>query len=180
MEYQNTAEDELLFEKIDREQRKMILENYGIQHTDSDYPRDPYLLNPKNLFFSSFEQFPVKNTLIINIRYSRVYKGYVADNVRMNYNQYILGKIYCDDVEFIKKVKFNPQGTIYRPMFSNSKILNIPSYNSYNLKIKCQNIRVDKFNIFTKDADGRLISDAVFRENLKNSLDKNPDPFTNE
>ena len=122
MEYQNTAEDEALFEKIDREQREMILDHYGIKHTDPEYPKDPYLLNPKNLFIASHEQFPGNNTLILNIRYSRVYKGYVTDNVRMNYNQYILGKIYCDDVEFIKKVKFNPKGTIYRPMFSNSKI----------------------------------------------------------
>jgi hypothetical protein len=180
MEYQNTAEDELLFEKIDREQREMILEHYGIKHTDPEYPKEPYLLNPKNLFLSSFEQFPGNNTVILNIRYSRVYKGYVTDNVRMNYNQYILGKIYCDDVQFIKKVKFNPKGTIYRRLFSKSKILNLPLKNSYNLKIKCQNIRADKFNIFTKDSDGSLILDEVFRANLKNSLDKNSNPFTHE
>ena len=91
-----------------------------------------------------------------------------------------MGKIYCDDVQFIKKVKFNPKGTIYRPLFSKSKILNLPLNNSYNLKIKCQNIRADKFNIFTKDSDGSLILDEVFRANLKNSLDKNPNPFTHE
>ena len=37
-----------------------------------------------------------------------------------------------------------------------------------------------QINNFKKDAEGRMITDGVFRKNLKNRFGKNPNPFTNE
>lgn len=116
MEYQLTKEDEILFARIEREENEMILKYYDLKKSDANCPKNPYLLKPENLHLTSYENLTDKR-IKLNIGYMRTWRGYISSNVRMNYNQYIIGTICCEDVEYIKEVDFNKKGTIKIPFF---------------------------------------------------------------
>ncbi len=172
MEYQNTKEDELFLAKMEREEKEMLLKYYDLKKSDTNFPKNPYLLQPERLHLTSYEVLP-DNRIKLNIGYSTTWSGYVSSTVRMNYNQYIFGTLYCEQVEYVKQVDFNKKGTISIPFFSNSKILNLPVQNTHNVCIRCKKIRVNGIAIYVKDNEGKFILDEVYREELRNQFESN-------
>lgn len=172
MEYQNTKADERLIAKMEREEKNMLLKFYDLKKTDANCPKSPYLLQPDRLHLTSYEVLP-NNKVKLNIGYMRTWSGYVSSVVRMNYDQYIIGTLYCEEVEFVKDDVFNKKGTIVKPFLSNSKILNLPIQNTHNVSIRCKSIRVKDIDIYVKDSDGKFILNEVYREKLRSQFDSN-------
>jgi len=178
MEYQLTKEDEMFLEKMEREENEMLLKYYNLKKSDANCPKNPYLLKPEKLHLTSYEVLP-NNRIKLNVGYMRTWSGYVSSAVRMNYNQYIIGTLYCEQVEFVKDVEYSKKGTITIPFFSNSKILNLPIQNTYNVKIKCKSISVESINIYAKDSDGKFILDEIYSQNLRIQLENNNNTIDN-
>lgn len=101
----------------------------------------------------------------------RTWSGYVSSTVRMNYNQYIFGTLFCEEVEFLKEIEYNKKGTITIPFFSKSKIINLPIQNTHNVSIRCKRIRVKDIDIYVKDNEGNFILDEVHKEQLRNHFE---------
>jgi hypothetical protein len=161
MEYQNTAADERLIAKFEKEENDMLLKYYGLKKSDSNCPINFHLLKPENLHLTSYQVLS-NNLIKLNIGYSRNWSGFVTNTMRMNYTQYILGTIYCENVETYENTAFNNKASIQIPFFSNSKILNLPIQNTHNVKIKCKNIRVEQIDIYVKDNNGEFKLDRDF------------------
>lgn len=180
MEYQNTKADERFLEKMERDEKEMLMKYYGLKKSDTNCPKNPYLLQPENLHLNSYQVLSA-TSVKLNVGYIRTWSGYVSSTVRMNYNQYIVGTICCEDVEYVKEVDFNKKGSITIPFFSNSKVFNLPIQNTHNIKIrsKSKSIRVIDINIYAKDYDGKLILDEVFREDLRDRLENNNNTIDN-
>jgi hypothetical protein len=177
MEYKNTWADNRMIRKMENEEKEMLLKNYNLKKTDASCPKSPYLLQPERLHLTSYEVLP-DNRIKINVGYMRTWSGYVSTTVRMNYNQYILGTLYCEEVEFVKDVEFTKKGTITIPFFSKSKILNLPVQNTHNVSIRCKSIRVKDIDIYVKDGEGNFILEENYREDLRNHFDNN-NPLSN-
>jgi hypothetical protein len=47
-----------------------------------------------------------------------LWNGFDNSNVRENYNQYIIGTLYCEEVKFVKNLNFNKKAKISIPFFS--------------------------------------------------------------
>jgi len=172
MEYLLTKEDERFLEKMEHEEKEILLNYYDLKKIDANCPKNSYLLKLENLHLTSYEVLP-DNRVKLNIGYMRTWSGYVSSAVRMNYNQYIIASLCCEDVEYVKKVDFNKKGSVTLPFFSNLKVFNLPIQNTHNVKIKCKSIRVIDINIYAKDAEGKYILDGVFREKLRSQLENN-------
>lgn len=172
MEYQLTKADERFLAKMEREEKEMLLKYYDLKKSDANCSKNPYLLQPEKLHLTSYEVLP-DNRIKLNVGYSTTWSGYVSSTVRMNYNQYIFGTLYCEQVEFVKDVDFNKKGTITIPFFSKSKILNLPIQNTHNVSIRCKSIRVIDIDIYVKDSEGKFILDEIYREKLKSQLENN-------
>lgn len=177
MEYQNTAEDNALIEKMEREEKEMLSKYYDLKKSDSNCPKNPYLLQPERLHLTSYEVLPDKRVKL-NVGYMRTWSGYVSSAVRMNYNQYIFGTLFCEQVEFVKEVNFNKKGSITIPFFSESKILNLPIQNTHNVSIRCKSIKLRDINIYAKDSEGNFILDEVHKEQLRNHFENNNNSST--
>lgn len=161
MEYQNTAADERLIAKFEKEENDMLLKYYGLKKSDTNCPINSYLLKPEKLHLTSYQVLP-NNMIKLTIGYSRNWSGFVTNTMRMNYTQYILGTIYCENVETYENTAFTNKASIQIPFFSNSKILNLPIQNTHNVKIKCKNIRVEQIDIYVKDNNGEFKLDRDF------------------
>lgn len=172
MEYQLTKADERFLAKMEREEKEMLLKYYDLKKSDANCPKNVYLLQPEKLHLTSYEVLP-DNRIKLNVGYSTTWSGYVSSTVRMNYNQYIFGTLYCEQVEFVKEVDFNKKGTITIPFFSKSKILNLPIQNTHNVSIRCKSIRVTAIDIYVKDSEGKFILDEIYIEKLRNQLENN-------
>lgn len=172
MEYQLTKEDQLFLDKIEREEKEMLWKFYDLTKSDANCPKNPYLLQPKNLRLVSYEILPNKRVKL-NIGYIGTWSGYVSSTKRMSYNQYIIGTLFCEQVEFVKDVDFNEKGTITIPFFSKSKILNLPIKNTHNVSIKCKSIRVKNIDIYVNNNEGKFILDEIYREKLSGLLENN-------
>ena len=178
MEYQNTKADERFLEKMERDEKEMLLKYYDLKKSDTNCPKNPYLLQPEKLHLTSYEVLP-DNRIKLNVGYMRTWSGYVSSTVRMNYNQYIIGTLYCEQVEFVKDVEFNKKGTITIPFFSKSKILSLPIQNTHNVSIRCKSIRVKDIDIYVKDSEGKYILNEIYSENLRSQLEKNNNTIDN-
>ena len=172
MEYKNTWADNRMIRKMENEERNMLSKFYNLKKSDTNCPKNPYLLQPERLHLTSYEVLP-DNRIKLNVGYMRNWSGYVSPTVRMNYNQYILGTLYCEEVEFVKEVDFNKKGTITIPFFSKSKILTLPVQNTHNVSIRCKSIRVKDIDIYVKDSEGKYILDEVYSEKLRSQLENN-------
>lgn len=178
MEYQNTKEDERFLEKMERDEKEMLLKYYDLKKSDANCPKCPYLLKPEKLHLTSYQVLP-DNKVKLNVGYMRTWSGYVSSAVRMNYNQYIIGTLYCDQVEFVKDVEYYKKGTITIPFFSKSKILNLPVQDTHNVSIRCKSIRVKDIDIYVKDSEGKFILDEVYSEKLRSQLENNNNTIDN-
>ena len=178
MEYKNTWADNRMIRKMENEERNMLSKFYNLKKSDTNCPKNPYLLQPERLHLTSYEVLP-DNRIKLNVGYMRNWSGYVSSTVRMNYNQYILGTLYCEEVEFVKEVDFNKKGTITIPFFSNSKILTLPIQNTHNVSIRCKSIRVKDIDIYVKDSEGKYILNEIYSENLRSQLEKNNNTIDN-
>ena len=178
MEYQNTKADERFLEKMERDEKEMLLKYYNLKKSDANCPKNPYLLQPEKLHLTSYEVLP-DNRIKLNVGYMRTWSGYVSSTVRMNYNQYIIGTLYCEQVEFIKDVEYSKKGTITIPFFSKLKILILPVQNTHSVKIKCKNIIVESIDVYAKDSDGKFILDEIYSQNLRIQLEKNNNTIDN-
>lgn len=178
MEYQLTKEDERFLAKIEREENEMLMKFYDLKKSDANCPKNPYLLQPEKLQLTSYQVLP-DNKVKLNVGYMRTWSGYVSSAVRMNYNQYIIGTLYCEQVEFVKDVEYSKKGIITIPFFSKSKILILPVQNTHSVKIKCKNIIVESIDVYAKDSDGKFILDEIYSQNLKESLEKNNNTIDN-
>lgn len=154
--------DERFIEKIEKEEKQMLKKFYNLELGDANCPSKPYLLNPKRLIATSYEKISF-NTIKINIGYKTHWSGYVANTVRMSYDQIIRGAIYCEGVEKIEEIPFNRIGTIEIPFLSTTKSVNIPVQQSFNIAIKCKRIRVESIDIFVEH-EGKLILDDQFKK----------------
>ena len=172
MEYQNTKADERFLEKMEREEKEMLLKYYNLKKSDANCPKNPYLLQPEKLHLTSYEVLP-DNRVKLNVGYMRTWSGYVSSAVRMNYNQYIIGTLYCEQVEFVKDIEYSKKGTITIPFFSKSKILSLPVQNTHNVSIRCKSIKLKDIDIYVKDSEGKFILNEVYTEELRNHFDNN-------
>lgn len=68
MEYQLTKKDQLFLDKIEREEKEMLWKFYDLTKSDANCPKNPYLLQPKNLRLVSYEILPNKRVKL-NIGY---------------------------------------------------------------------------------------------------------------
>jgi hypothetical protein len=165
MEYQNTKADERFLEKMERDEKEMLLKYYDLKKSDVNCPKKPYLLKPENLHLTSYEVLP-DNRVKLNVGYTTTWYRIVNSTMRMNYNQYIIGTLYCEEVKFVKKLNFNKNGKISIPIFSKSKILNLPIQNTHNVSIRCKSIRVKDIEIYVKDNEGKYILAEVYKGDL--------------
>ena len=172
MEYKNTWADNRMIRKMENEERNMLSKFYNLKKSDANCPKNAYLLEPEKLHLTSYQVLP-DNRIKLSVGYMRNWSGYVSSAVRMNYNQYILGTLYCEEVEFVKEVEFNEKGSITIPFFSKSKMLNLPVQNTHNVSIRCKSIRVKDIDIYVKDSEGKFILNEVYTEELKNHFDNN-------
>jgi hypothetical protein len=69
MEYQNTKADERFLEKMERDEKEMLLKYYDLKKSDTNCPKNPYLLKPENLHLTSYEVLP-DNSIKLNVGYS--------------------------------------------------------------------------------------------------------------
>jgi hypothetical protein len=167
------SQDERLIEKFEKEEKEMLLKFYNLKKTDENCPSNSYLLNPERLHLSSYKKLP-QNVIKLNVGYKKYWSGYVTETIRMNYNQIVIGTIFCEEVESSKETSYNKIGTIKIPFLSKTKILNLPIQGSHNIEIKCKKIRVESIDIFVEQ-EGKLIRDKDYIEQLK--LNKNDDFF---
>lgn len=178
MEYPNTKADERFLEKMERDEKAMLLKYYDLKKSDNNCPKNTYLLQPEKLHLTSYQVLP-DNRVKLNVGYMRTWNGYVSSTVRMKYNQYILGTLYCEEVEFVKDVEYSKKRTITIPFFSKSKILTLPVQDTHNVSIRCKSIRVKDIDIYVKDADGKFVLDEIYSENLRSQLEKNNNTINN-
>jgi hypothetical protein len=165
MEYQNNKENERSLEKMERDIQKMLLKYYDLKTTDANCPKNTYLLRPENLHLSSYEVLP-DNRIKLNVGYTTTWNGFVNSDIRKNYNQYIIGTLYCEEVKFVKDLNFNKRAKISIPFFSKSKILNIPVQNTHNVLIRCKSIKVSNIDIYVKDSEDKFVLAEVYKEKL--------------
>lgn len=92
------SEDDKIIERIENEEKEMLLKFYDLRKIDKECPTNAYLLAPSRLQLSSFEIKP-NNIIQLNIDYKTRWSGYVSETTRMNYDQLVLGKICCEGVE---------------------------------------------------------------------------------
>lgn len=170
MEYQNTKADERFLAKMERAENEMLMKFYDLKKSGVNCPKNPYLLQPERLHLASYEALP-DNIIKLNIGYSKNWSGFVTDKIRMNYQQYIFGTLFCEQVEYCNKVDFNKNGTIKIPFLSKSKILNLPVLNTHNINIRCKKIIVQNIANYVKNNDGTFILDEIYREELINQLE---------
>ena len=176
MEYQLTKEDEKLIQRIEREEKEMLMKYYDLKKSDTNCPKNPYLLKPGNLQLTSYEVLP-DNRVKLNVGYMRSWSGYVSSGVRMKYNQYILGTLYCEQVESVKDIDYNRKGQITIPFFSKSKILKLPVQHSHTVCIRCKSISVEDINIYVKNNEGKFILDEIYLKELKKHFENNNNPL---
>ena len=162
------SSDERLIEKFEKEEADMLLRFYGLKKTDKHCPKKAYLLNPERLHLSSYEKLP-QNVIKLNVGYKTHWSGYVTETIRMNYNQIVLGTIYCEEVESCIETIYNRIGTIKIPFLSKTKILNLPIRDTHNVELKCNKLRVESIDIFVEN-EGKLILDEEYRELLREQL----------
>jgi hypothetical protein len=162
------SSDEKLIERFEKEEAEMLLRFYGLKKTDKNCPTNAYLLNPDRLHLSSYEILP-QNVIRLNVGYKTNWSGYVTKTIRMNYNQTILGTIYCEEVESSTETIYNRIGTIKIPFLSKTKILNLPIRGTHNVEIKCTKLKVESIDIFVEN-EGKLITDKEYREYLSENL----------
>lgn len=165
MESQNNKENERSLEKMEHNIQKMLLKYYDLKTTDSNCPRNTYLLRPENLLLSSYEVLP-DNRVKLNVGYTTTWNGFVNSDIRKNYNQYIIGTLYCEEVKFVKDLNFNKKAKISIPFFSKSKILNLPVQNTHNVLIRCKSIKVSNIDIYVKDSEDKFVLAEVYKEKL--------------
>lgn len=165
------SSDDRMIERFEKEEMEMLLKYYNLRKTDKECPTNAYLLNPDRLHLSSYE-VKTQSIVKLNVGYKRNYSGYVTETVRANYNQVILGTIYCEGVESYTETTFNRTGTIKIPFLSKTKIINLPIQNTHNIEVKCQTLRVESIDIYV-ESEGKLVRDQEYRiqlgEQLKNS-----------
>lgn len=168
MTYQNSPEDERFLEKMEKEEKEMLLKYYGLNKTDSNCPLNAYLLYPNRLHLTSYEVLS-DGKIKLNIGYTRNWSGFVRADLRLNYTQYILGTIYCENVSGYEIVKFNKTGSIKLPFFSKSKILSLPINDNHNVKIECTKITVENIDIYVKESDGNFKLDREFIKEINHN-----------
>lgn len=162
------SSDERLIERFEKQEAEMLLKFYGLKKADSNCPKNAYLLNPERLHLASYEVLP-QNVVKLNVGYKTRWSGYVTDTIRINYNQTVLGTIYCEEVESCLETNYNRNGTIKIPFLSKTKILNLPVGSSHNVEIKCNKLKVESINIYAEN-DGKLIPDEEYREQIAKQL----------
>lgn len=162
------SSDERLIERFEKEEAEMLLRFYGLKKTDKNCPTNAYLLKPERLHLSSYEILP-QNVIKLKVGYKTNWSGYVTKTMRMNYNQTVLGTIYCEEVESSTETGYNRIGTIKIPFLSKTIILNLPIRGTHNVEIKCKRLRVESIDIFVEN-EGKLIRDEEYREQLSEKL----------
>lgn len=162
------SSDERLIERFEKEEAEMLLKFYGLKKTDKNCPTNAYLLKPERIHLASYEILP-QNVIKLNVGYKTHWSGYVTQTIRMNYNQTVLGTIFCQEVESNTETSYNRIGTIKIPLLSKTIILNFPIRGTYNVEIKCKKLRVESIDIFAEN-EGKLIRDEEYRELLKENL----------
>lgn len=75
----------------------MLLKFYDLRKTDNECPTNAYLLASSRLQLSSCE-IKINNIILLNIGYKIRWLGYVSEKTSINYDQLVLGKIYCEGV----------------------------------------------------------------------------------
>ena len=161
--------DDRLIERIEKEQARMLLKIYDLKKSDSNCPKNAYLLRPDSLHLASYDELG-NGVLKLKIGYKKTWSGYVTNTVRMNYNQIVLGSILCEGVEELNKVSYNRIGSIKIPFLSKNKIVNLPVNGSFNIAFKCKNLKALDIDIFV-EYDGKLILDSVYKINLSKQLE---------
>lgn len=169
MEYQNTKADERFLEKMERDEKEMLLKYYDLKKSDANCPKNPYLLQPERLHLTSYEILP-DNRVRLNVGYSTTWNGFVNSTMRMNYKQYIIGTLYCEEVKFVKELNYHRKGKISALFFLKSKILNLPFQNTHNIAIRCKSIKVRDIDIYVKDSENKFILAQVYGEKLGRQL----------
>jgi hypothetical protein len=96
----------------------------------------------------------------------------VTETIRMNYDQVVLGKIYCEGVEKYSETSYKKEGIIKIPFLSKMKVVNLPINNTHNIEIKCRALRVDSIDIYASDNDV-LIPDKEYKAQLRERLKNN-------
>lgn len=163
---------ERFLKKIELQESEMLLKYYNLKKTDINCPKKSYLLQPETLQLSSYEVLP-NNEVKLSVGYRITRGGCVGDIIRIHYDQYVFGTLFCEQVKFVKKKKYDKIGIITIPFFSKSKILNLPVQNSHNISIRCKNIRVKDIDTYVKDNDGKFILEQIYRDKLRGQLENN-------
>jgi hypothetical protein len=164
------SDDDKFIEKMEREQREMLYKYYGLRPGDLNWPAKPYLLEPDRLVLSSYERLNDR-IIKLNIEYKTRWSGYISDTVRINYDQYIIGTIYCENVDHYREVSYKKKGTIDTTFFSSYKTLNLPIKNTNSLLIKCKKIIVGSINVFAEE-NGKLITEEEYLDKMRSHFGK--------
>jgi hypothetical protein len=162
--------DDAIIAKFEKQEAEMLLKVYGLKKSDPNCPKDAYLLSPDRLHLNSYEKIGI-NSLKLNIGYKKNWSGYIADGIRVNYEQTILGTIICGDVEDVFEDRYNKTGTIKYSIFSSFKTLSLPVRNTHNVRIKCKNLKVESIGIFVL-LDNKLVTNSQYIDNLLKQINK--------
>ena len=118
------SSDERLIERFEKEEAEMLLRFYGLKKTDKNCPTNAYLLDPERLHLASYEILP-QNVIKLNVGYKTHWSGYVTKTIRINYDQIVLGTIYCEEAESCIEIIYNRIGTIKIPFLSKTEFSSI-------------------------------------------------------
>jgi len=162
--------DERLIAKFEKEEKRMLKDNYDLMEGQTAYPEKSHLLKPERIFATSYEIIE-RDKAKINIGYKSNYSGYVTDTIRMNYERIIKGAILCENVISIRELPYTPASKIVRSSNGRNKIVTFPVRDVMSVSIECQKILIEEIDIYVLQ-DDRLILDSEYCQILKAHFEK--------
>lgn len=147
--------DEEIHEEIIRQGKAILATAYSLRQGETEYPSEAYLIEPDKIIAESVIKTGQNDALIL-IQYKSKYSGWVMDGVRMSFETIIKGKLFCQNVSYIKEIPYEKVSHVKTPFLSSKKVLTFPIRNIKSISIKCDRIFIDEIGTFI-NKDGSLI-----------------------
>lgn len=147
--------DEEIHDEIIRRGKAILATAYSLRAGETEYPAEAYLVEPEKIIADSVKKSG-QNDAIIFIHYKSKYSGWVMDGVRMSFETIIKGKLFCQNVSYIKEIPHEKKSYVKTPFLTSKKVLTFPVRDVKSVSIKCDKIFIDEIGTFI-DKDGTLI-----------------------
>ena len=171
MSYTKSLTDEEQIVKFEKKESEMLLKNYDLLENQGTYPEKSYLLKPEFLSAERYER--VQGKIMIHIQFKRNFAGYITNDTRITYDQYIKGTLICSGIDKIAELPHKSKSDIKQSRFTKYKKLTVPLLEEAILYVKCKKIYIDNVDIYASH-ENKLMLDDEYRKILKKAFE-NPD-----